>query len=208
MRKKRGSAGKAARRRAAGELDHLVDALCVRALVEGDAAAAAALVSLAGRLTVACSELVDAQPTLARVLARGRVNWPVLFHMHPTMTATNLKPVAALPLGENTAWCAPRKRKAYGISKGVNRLVLDAMHAVAALDDPPPSFDAVWDYLERRTQGSPEKDPTLLPLGLPFARKQLDTAPKGTRSYETNIRDGIRQRMRTAYRTLLRNPKV
>jgi hypothetical protein len=82
---------------------------------------------------------------------------------------------------------------------------LSARLAKQILNLDPPSggtanqwFDAAWEVLLDRTRGHPEKDEQLRKLGV-HRKGHTTTAKPGSKTSESNIRDGIKERLREAF---------
>ena len=64
-------------------------------------------------------------------------------------------------------------------------------------------FDASWNTLLEEFGGRPETIQQLRSLGR-HREKHTTTSPPGTKTSESNIRDGIKERLRTAFSEVLR----
>jgi hypothetical protein len=194
------------------DLDRLIDALELKAVKDGNPQAAALVVSLAARLCVVARSVAILHPKVADEIARVRTNWPLLCEDHPDLLRRNLRWLKALPLGENTGWKKANPRKPYSLRTVANSTVHIQIQSIALsramagrpLDDL--SFDLVWAEICRNR--APEKEKHLRPLGIAFAEKKRDTCPKDTRSYESNVRDGIKQRLRAAFGALVKSQEM
>jgi hypothetical protein len=74
---------------------------------------------------------------------------------------------------------------------------------------PPPStetanqwFDAGWNFILEETNGRPEWNPILHPLGA-FRKQYVKTSSPAARTSDSNVRDGIKQRLRAAFSDIL-----
>jgi hypothetical protein len=65
-------------------------------------------------------------------------------------------------------------------------------------------FDAGWNMLLEEMQGQPEKNVALRALGS-YRRNHTVTSPPGTKASESNIRDGIKERLRGAFSEVVRS---
>jgi hypothetical protein len=59
-------------------------------------------------------------------------------------------------------------------------------------------FDTAWKVILDRTHGRPEKDEQLRKLG-EHRKRHTITAKPGSKTIESNIRDGIKERLREAF---------
>lgn len=192
------------------ELLRLLAAVESKALTDGDPHAAKLIVELASRLCSGVNQIACAHQALADEIARERTNWPINCDGHPEILRNNLRWLTVLPLGERAGWAKPNPRKPYSLNTVANATVFATVQSIVtgrAITHKdmgkPIVFEMVWDVIMSR--GTPESYERLRPLGKPFADKQTDTCPEGGRSYESNVRDGIRQRLRTAFRTQMKS---
>lgn len=59
-------------------------------------------------------------------------------------------------------------------------------------------FDAAWKVVLDQTDGHPEKDPQMRQLGV-HRKEHTGTSKSGSKTSESNIRDGIKQRLQVAF---------
>jgi hypothetical protein len=163
------------------------------------------------------------------------MSWPILVNIDAKTRKWNLRWINVLPLGEGTGWkVGERGKKTPDIGSGPNFTVLLEIKKMSlVLEDihnqgycswsqqtkdicelPPFSsnkealdkwFLVIWKRILER--GDPAKDNKLRYLGEAAANSKKDTYPKGTKSYESNVRQGIRAALQTAFRSITNYPK-
>lgn len=181
----------------------------------GDAEAFTAVVDLASRTCREIRELSCIHQTAADDIARKRTSWPLLIDSHPAIRKIALRWIDILPMARSTAWRAPNRKRPYDPNTPVNRIVIDEVNVIgfemwrengASVDFPPlgatreelaACFEKIWERILR--QGAPENNPRLRSLGISSANTKKDAYPPGSPSYEHNVHDGIRQRLRSAF---------
>jgi hypothetical protein len=201
----------------------------------GDEIAHRALVELAARLCNEVSDASCNEQQAADKIARKRGSWPILVSSHPQYKERNLRWLRVLPLGEDVIWKkAEPGKKSYDISTVPNMKVMleiqnMSMHRQAINDQGCCRWDqetkelcelpelaadketldkwfrVLWNRILAR--GDPAKDKTLIPFGRAAAESKRDLYRRGSKSYESNLRQGIRAALQTAFRSITNYPK-
>jgi hypothetical protein len=206
------------------EFDRLFDELAWQSTWNGDPQAVELAVNIASQLC----ELIDhiehytdsVRPELED-MARERIRWPMLYTWDREQLKEDLLRMEKLPLGENTLRKKANPRRPYSLKTMANSTVAETVDSILAQRIEHGrnslqyvSFEEVWRWITRLFKHVPPggvsfERSNLRELGISFAESKRDTSPRGSRSYESNIRAGIKQRLRVAHRTLIvsRNPK-
>lgn len=69
-------------------------------------------------------------------------------------------------------------------------------------------FKLIWGEVRGLYGNSPEKDPLLREIGKYNTGKTKDLYPEGRKTFENKIRDGIRNRLKGAFRSIFITPEI
>jgi len=202
------------------KLDGLVDYLAILLM---EPRAAEAILNLAIQTCELAQHIVEyADQVQVEVweFARRQSLWPMLYSPIPEIFEKNLLQIKELPLGEKTLWRPVNSRKPYSLKGLANSTVADTINEIIGdfvlNDRSPPKyvpFEKVWAKIDRKfkaisSTGFTLESSDLRSLGIAFAEGKRDTCPEGSRSYESNVRDGIKQRLRGAHKMLVKAKSV
>lgn len=162
-------------------------------------------------------------------LAKKLRAWPALISSRNDQRERTMLDIEQLPLAEDLAlstygrpvektpgFTRQRRKKPYSLGTIPNH-VIEAEFLRLKLADPvrynlakeqvtksvlDEWFKTIWANLRR--SGALKNDAGLRSLGKAYAQTKKDTYPVGTRSYEANLREGVRQRLRTAMDAIFR----
>jgi len=179
-----------------------------------------------------CSALDQFSPVYFKKrssLARGMTHWPALISSRSDQRERTMLDIEQLPLAEDFAlstygrpvektpgFTRQRRKKPYSLGTIPNH-VIEAEFLRLKLADPvrynlakkqvtksvlDEWFKTIWANLRR--SGALKNDDGLRSLGKAYAQTKQDTYPSETRSYEANLREGVRQRLRTAMDAIFR----
>ena len=179
-----------------------------------------------------CSALDQFSPVYFKMrssLARGMTAWPALISSRKDQRERTMLDIEQLPLAEDFAlstygrpvektpgFTRQRRKKPYSLGTIPNH-VIEAEFLRLKLADPvrynlakeqvtksvlDEWFKTIWANLRR--SGALKNDDGLRSLGEAYAQTKQDTYPSETRSYEANLREGVRQRLRTAMDAIFR----
>lgn len=205
----------------AKDVDRLVSviegsfAVLETAAIAGRFDAHSAIVRLASRFCASTSLLSSYDRKSSRRIARKQVSWPIGVHYHPEQRRMALKEVDDLPLAEGLLIAIPKK-KPFSLETPINGVVyrefqmqLAANSTLPPLGSSPTAaeiwFEAIWSGICSRRP--PEADPQLRQYGIPMAKSKEAAYPKGSKTYESLVRAGIRQKARVAFLKIVRCPE-
>jgi hypothetical protein len=203
------------------ELVSLVEASLVpliESALAGRESAIEAIVSLAARLASECSLLACEHAEKANSVARKRTSWPINVDPHPDIFRRQLRWLRVLPIGEETGW-NPTGRRPYSLSPvgkpkriTANIVIATELQTIAFETEfglrskERLSFAEIWRRIMARHNGRPELNAHLRKIGefRAISKARNGTYRAGSETYENNVRDGLRERLKGAFRVLVR----
>ena len=198
----------------------------------GNEAALRGIIELAQKAARMVSTHAMEQFDSVSEISRTHTAWPILCSANPELMRRNMQWMDVLPIGEKTMWKKPGAHRPHSITKGINAVVSSVIGGINMKADmyrrgkmkpataaglaisKLPNWDgssaaldawaeAVWLCMLDLYGPNPEIDPTLRAFGKHRAECKKDTYKEGSRAYEHNVIDGIRERIRTSLKTIL-----